>query len=90
MYKPHTSSDRRRYVEEVELEAPIQFWVENPRECGIPLADALHSRIRRMLNKEEAVFEGRGPSVSIRIEVSFLQPLVADKLVLTFLSFPLF
>ncbi|KAJ7224453.1 hypothetical protein GGX14DRAFT_548916 [Mycena pura] len=68
MYKPHTNSDRRRYVEEVDMEAPIHFWVENPSECGIPLADALHSRVRRLLKRDETVFEGRGPSVSIRLE----------------------
>ncbi|KAJ6496782.1 hypothetical protein DFH09DRAFT_1252283 [Mycena vulgaris] len=68
MYKPHTNSDRRRYVEEVDMEAPIHFWVENPSECGIPLSDALHSRVRRLLKRDETVFEGRGPSVSIRLE----------------------
>lgn len=69
MYKPHTNSDRRRYVEEVDLEAPIYFWVNNPDECGIPLIDALQSRTRRLLHRDKTVFEGRGPSVSIRLEV---------------------
>lgn len=69
MYKPHTNSDRRRYVEEVELEAPIQFWAEHPQECGISLSDALHARVKRLVNRDETVFEGRGPSVSIRLEV---------------------
>lgn len=69
MYKPHTTSDRRRYVEEVDLDAPIYFWVTNPTECGISLSDALHSRLKRLQNKDQRVFEGRGPSVSIRIEV---------------------
>ncbi|KAJ7089674.1 hypothetical protein B0H15DRAFT_838761 [Mycena belliarum] len=68
MYKPHTNSDRRRYVEEVDMEAPIHFWAENPSECGIPLSDALHSRVSRLLKRDETVFEGRGPSVSIRLE----------------------
>jgi len=68
MYKPHTNSDRRRYVEEVDLDEPIYFWMENPSECGISLSDALHSRVRRLLNREQTVFEGRGPSVSIRLE----------------------
>ncbi|KAJ6504880.1 hypothetical protein C8R47DRAFT_163523 [Mycena vitilis] len=68
MYKPHTNSDRRRYVEEIDMEAPIHFWVENPSECGIPLSDALHSRVRRLMKRDETVFEGRGPSVSIRLE----------------------
>ncbi|KAK7056230.1 hypothetical protein VNI00_002782 [Paramarasmius palmivorus] len=68
MYKPHTNSDRRRYVEEVELDPPIYFWANNPSECGISLTDALHSRVRRLENRDETVFEGRGPSVSIRLE----------------------
>lgn len=69
MYKPHTNSDRRRYVEEVELEAPVYFLVDNPQEYGIPLSDALHSRVKRLVKRDETVFEGRGPSVSIRLEV---------------------
>lgn len=68
MYRPHTNSDRRRYVEEVQLEQPIYFWTENPAECGIPLVDALHSRVRRLHNRDEAVFAGRGPSISVRIQ----------------------
>ena len=70
MYRPHTNSDRRRYVEEVQLEQPIYFWMENPAECGIPLMDALHSRVRRLQNRDETVFAGRGPSISVRIQVS--------------------
>jgi hypothetical protein len=70
MYRPHTNSDRRRYVEEVQLEQPIYFWTENPAECGIPLVDALHSRVRRLQNRDEAVFAGRGPSISVRIQAS--------------------
>ncbi|KAK7445410.1 hypothetical protein VKT23_014827 [Stygiomarasmius scandens] len=68
MYKPHTNSDRRRYVEEVDLDFPIYFWSEHPTECGITLSDALHSRVKRLTNRDETVFEGRGPSVSIRLE----------------------
>lgn len=70
MYRPHTNSDRRRYVEEVHLEQPIYFWMENPVECGIPLIDALQSRVRRLQNRDETVFAGRGPSISVRIQVS--------------------
>ena len=69
MYKPHTTSDRKRYVEDVLLEAPIYF-VEHSGQCGISLHDALHSRVKNLLNREQVVFEGRGPSVSIRLEVS--------------------
>lgn len=68
MYRPHTNSDRRRYVEEVHLEQPIYFWMENPVECGIPLIDALQSRVRRLQNRDETVFAGRGPSISVRIQ----------------------
>jgi hypothetical protein len=68
MYKPHTNSDRRRYVEDVDLEYPIMFWSDHPEECGIPLHDALHSMVKRLLHRDEMVFQGRGPSVSIRLE----------------------
>ncbi|KAG6813821.1 hypothetical protein H0H92_006765 [Tricholoma furcatifolium] len=64
MYMPHTNSDRRRYVEEIELQQPIYFWMESPGECGISLIDALHSRVRRLRQRDEPVFEGRGPSIS--------------------------
>ncbi|TFK18976.1 hypothetical protein FA15DRAFT_231117 [Coprinopsis marcescibilis] len=68
VYKPHTNSDRKRYVEEISLELPLYFAMESPSEFGIPLVDALHSRVKRMVDREKPVFEGRGPSVSIRLE----------------------
>jgi len=68
MYKPHTTSDRKRYVEDVLLEAPIYFLVEHSGQYGISLYDALHSRVKNLVNREQVVFEGRGPSVSIRLE----------------------
>lgn len=70
IYKPHTTSDRKRYVEEVSLEGPLYFAMNGPSEFGIPLNDALHSRVKRLADREKPVFEGRGPSVSIRLEVS--------------------
>ncbi|KAJ7699247.1 hypothetical protein B0H17DRAFT_1177088 [Mycena rosella] len=75
MYRPHNNSDRRRYVEEVDMQAPIHFWMEDPAECRIPLADALHSRARRLLKRDETVFEGCGPSVNIRLEWPGYRPL---------------
>ena len=74
MYKPHTTSDIKRYINEVTLDQPILFWMEGPDECGIPLVDALHSRTRRLLDHDVEVFEGRGPSVSIRLEVGLSFP----------------
>ena len=69
MYRPHTTSDIKRYIEEVSLDPPIIFWMGGPDECGIPLTDALHSRTKRLRDHDREVFEGRGPSVSIRLEV---------------------
>jgi len=68
MYKPHTTSDRKRYVEDVRLEAPIYFFVDHSNQCGISLVDALHSRVKNLVDRDRVVFEGRGPSVSIRLE----------------------
>ncbi|KAF9048219.1 hypothetical protein BDZ89DRAFT_1089137 [Hymenopellis radicata] len=51
MYKPHTSSDRRRYVEEVTMDEPIVFHVEHPSEVGIPLVDAMHMRVKRLVGR---------------------------------------
>ena len=70
MYKPHTASDRKRYVEDFLLEAPVYFFMEHSGECGISLHDALHSRVKNLVNRKNVVFEGRGPSISIRLEVS--------------------
>jgi len=74
MYKPHTTSDRKRYVEEVLLEAPLFFYLDQPTQCGILLKDALQSRTKKLRNRDQVVFEGRGPSVSIRLEVSTTSP----------------
>lgn len=71
MYKPHTGSDRRRYVEEVRLSMPIIFQMEQPYEYGIPLDDALKCRTKRLIEKDALMFDGCGPSVSIRLEVRY-------------------
>jgi hypothetical protein len=63
MYIPFNYIDQRRYVEEVQLDPPIFFRMENPVACGIPLMDALHSRVRRLQNRDETVLGGRGPSI---------------------------
>jgi len=70
MYRPHTDNDRRRYVKEVELEAPYLFLSDDPVNHGISLSDALHSRVTHLIGREEQVFQHRGPSVTIRLEVS--------------------
>jgi len=68
-YKPHTSSDRRRYVDEVVLEGSIHFYMQKPDEAGIPLKDAMHGRFARLVQRDEPMFQERGPSISIRINV---------------------
>ena len=69
-YKPHTSSDRRRYVEEVQLEPSIFFYMTKPDESGIPLRDALHGRFAKLVGRDEPMFQERGPSLSVRLNVS--------------------
>lgn len=67
-YRPHTQSDRRRYVEQVDLEAPILFFSRDT--MGIPLADAISSRFMHLQGRDDPMFKERGPSVSIRLNVS--------------------
>ncbi|KAJ3526213.1 hypothetical protein NM688_g8286 [Phlebia brevispora] len=66
-YRPHTQSDRRRYVEEVELEAPIMFYMSHPDRLGIPCRDALNCRFAQLAGRDDQMFINRGPSVSIRL-----------------------
>ncbi|KAI0825850.1 hypothetical protein BC629DRAFT_1269922, partial [Irpex lacteus] len=67
LYRPNTQSDRRRYVEEVELEQPIMFYSANGETCGIRCTDALSSRFAGLHGRDDPMFEQRGPSVSIRL-----------------------
>lgn len=72
LYRPNTQSDRRRYVEEVDLEPPILFFMQHPEGCGISCKDAVNSRFSRLLGRDDSMFQNRGPSVSIRINVRAL------------------
>lgn len=69
----HTTSNRRHHVDDIELEYPIMFATVHPDRCGIPLSDALCSRVNMLEHHDEtqAVFERGGPSVSIRLEVIY-------------------
>jgi hypothetical protein len=73
-YKPHTSSDRRRYVDEINLEPSIHFYMQRPDEEGIPLRDAMHGRFARLVARDEPMFQERGPSISVRINWPGYQP----------------
>ncbi|CAL1715834.1 unnamed protein product [Somion occarium] len=67
VYRPNTQSDRRRYVEEVQLEDAIMFYVSDPDQCGISCRDALDSKFIRLQNRDDQMFTNRGPSVAIRL-----------------------
>ncbi|KAI9066953.1 hypothetical protein FKP32DRAFT_1673425 [Trametes sanguinea] len=73
-YRPHTQSDRRRYVEQATLEPAILFWTIGPdahgrprKHLGMPLSDAIHCRFMALVERDDPMFQERGPSVSIRI-----------------------
>ncbi|KAH9852059.1 hypothetical protein C2E23DRAFT_860094 [Lenzites betulinus] len=66
-YRPHTQSDRRRYVDQVDLDAPIFFFTQNPAALGIPLKDAITSRFMQLVDRDDPMLKDRGPSVSIRL-----------------------
>jgi hypothetical protein len=72
--KRYTSSDRRRYVDEVNLEPSINFYMQKPDEERIPLSDAMHGRFARLVSRDEPMFQERGPSISVRINWPGYQP----------------
>lgn len=69
VYSPHPRGDRR-HRSEVGLESPIIFYLQGPAGCGIPLRDALTGKNTRLVSRDDAMFRGRGPSVSIRLNVT--------------------
>lgn len=71
MYRPHTTADRRRYVEGQQLMAPVVFEMKHPDQYGVSLVDALSQRMKHLQDKDELMFANCGPSASIRIEVRF-------------------
>ncbi|KAH7929118.1 hypothetical protein BV22DRAFT_1102685 [Leucogyrophana mollusca] len=68
IYQPHTLADRERYIKKASLSHPIIFFADDPHEWGIPLEDALRARMKRLMGKDDHMFEDCGPSVSIRIQ----------------------
>ena len=74
-YRPETISDRRRYVDEVQLEPPIMFFSHNPTGCGILLKDAIAGRLDTLEGRDDPMLENKGPSVAIRLIVSLVSAL---------------
>ncbi|KAH7929126.1 hypothetical protein BV22DRAFT_1003454 [Leucogyrophana mollusca] len=68
VYQPHTRIDRERYTNRASLSPPIIFFAEDPYEWGVPLEDALRGHLKRVIGREEPMFEDCGPSVSIRMQ----------------------
>ena len=68
-YRPSTQSDHRRYAEEVVRQEPIVFYGSNGETCGIRLSDALSSRFRDLVGRNDPMFQDRGPSVAIGLMV---------------------
>ncbi|KLO19283.1 hypothetical protein SCHPADRAFT_818339 [Schizopora paradoxa] len=75
-YRPHTSSDQRRYVDEIRLQDPIHFLVSTSQgnKPGIALRDAITSKFMRLVDRDEHLFQGCGPSISVRLSWTGYQP----------------
>lgn len=68
IYRPYTEADQKRYIADCELKPIIYFFSSNPYEYGVTLEDAIRSKHKDLQDKDEPMFVGCGPSVSIRIE----------------------
>ncbi|KAF8845191.1 hypothetical protein BDN67DRAFT_893484 [Paxillus ammoniavirescens] len=66
VYQPYTEADRLRYIQEITLKKTIFFYSQS--ELGISLDDALKQRLKHLDDKDEPMFVGCGPSVSIRLQ----------------------
>ncbi|KDQ61577.1 hypothetical protein JAAARDRAFT_123166 [Jaapia argillacea MUCL 33604] len=71
MYRPQTSSDRRRYIDEVRFDPPIYFGRDQLH--GVPLNEILNGN-GQIYNGSEEVFKNCGPSISIRINWRGYEP----------------
>ena len=70
IYRPPTASDRRRYIDDVHLEPPIVFETQRIPYLGFSLGDALKSYFIDLKGRDDLMFVNRGPSISIRLQVS--------------------
>lgn len=72
VYQPYTEADRKRYIRDVELQDTIFFQSNDSSGLGISLDDALKQRLRHLKDKDDRMFVGCGPSVSIRVQARML------------------
>jgi len=71
-FRPYTSSTvepERRYVDKTILQAPVYFFVGSPNDQkpGIPLPEAIMSNFVHLYDRDEQLFQGSGPSISVRL-----------------------
>ncbi|KAH0836755.1 hypothetical protein J3R83DRAFT_8491, partial [Lanmaoa asiatica] len=65
---PYTEADKKQYILDVGLQETIFFHSNDPFELGISLDDALNHRLGHLKDKDDRMFIGCGPSVSIRVQ----------------------
>ncbi|KAH7890709.1 hypothetical protein F5I97DRAFT_1798867 [Phlebopus sp. FC_14] len=63
IYQPYTEADRVRYIKDADLKPPVYFYSKDPYECAVSLDDALKARLKNLIDKEEQMFTGCGPSI---------------------------
>lgn len=68
IYRPYTEADQKRYITDCELKQTIYFLSSNPYEFGLTLDNAIKSKHKDLQDKDDPMFAGCGPSVSIRVE----------------------
>ncbi|KAI6149758.1 hypothetical protein BKA82DRAFT_4353839 [Pisolithus tinctorius] len=68
IYRAYTEADQRHYVTECELRPIIYFLSGNPFEHGVALDNTIKSKHQHLQDKDDPMFVGCGPSVSIRIK----------------------
>lgn len=91
IYRPPTASDRRRYIDDVELEPSIVFETNRCPYPGFSLGDALKSYFIDLKGRDDLMFVNRGPSISIRLQVSSpLLPFSKCRRAYWFMIFPSF
>lgn len=69
-------SDRKRYVEEIELKPTIFFTDFKNGELieGLPILLIMQNRIPGLQGRDDSMLSDCGPSISVRINVSLSSP----------------
>ncbi|KAF9222378.1 hypothetical protein BS17DRAFT_709070 [Gyrodon lividus] len=68
IYQPYTEADRLRYIQKIILQKTIYFYSSDQSESGVLCEDALGLRLKHLKDKDDPMFCGCGPSVSICLQ----------------------